>query len=250
MFTKTEGIVIRTSDYGETNKVVTLFTRDLGKIAVMARGAKKPKSRLASLTQLFTYGSFLVQKGSGMGSMQQGELIQSFRSLREDIFKTAYAAYIVELTDKLTEDKQPNPFLFELLYQTLIYMHEGIDLDILMYIYEVKMFEVAGIPPYLNGCANCGRTEGTFAFSVREGGLLCNQCFNVDPYRMQVSQPALKLLRLFFYFDIKKLGTVSVKQQTKDELKKMITAYNEAHSGVFLKSRRFLEQLSHFENES
>lgn len=250
MFVKSEGIILRTSDYGETNKVVTMLTRDLGKIAVMARGAKKPKSRLASITQPFTYGSYLVQKGTGMGALQQGELIQSFRSIREDIFKTAYAAYIAELTDKLTEDKQPNPFLFEMLYQTFMYMHEGIDLDILQYIYEVKMTRVAGIPPRLDGCVNCANTEGIFAFSIREGGFLCNRCKHIDPYRIQASPAALKLLRLFYYFDLSKLGNVAVKQETKEELKAIIQAYYEAYSGVFLKSRRFLEQLSHFENES
>ena len=127
MLQKCEGIVIRSTDYGETNKVVTLYTREWGKIGVMARGAKKPNSRLSAITQLFTHGYFLVQKGTGIGSLQQGEMITSMRSIREDIFLTAYASYIVELTDKSTEDKKPNPFLFELLYQTLNYLNEGYD---------------------------------------------------------------------------------------------------------------------------
>ncbi len=62
MFEKCEGIVIRTIDYGETNKIVTIFTREWGKVAAMARGAKKPSSRLSSVTQIFTYGVYLVQK--------------------------------------------------------------------------------------------------------------------------------------------------------------------------------------------
>ena len=63
MFQKCEGIVLRTTDYGETNKIITLFTREWGKIGVMAKGAKKPKSRLAAITQPLTYGYYLVQKG-------------------------------------------------------------------------------------------------------------------------------------------------------------------------------------------
>ncbi len=65
MLQKCEGIVLRTTDYGETNKIVTLYTREWGKIGVMARGAKKPKSRLSAITQPFTYGYFLMQKGNG-----------------------------------------------------------------------------------------------------------------------------------------------------------------------------------------
>ena len=70
---KCEGIVISTTDYGETNKIVTIFTREWGKIGVMASGAKKPKSRLSAITQLFTYGYFLILSAIGLGSVQQGE---------------------------------------------------------------------------------------------------------------------------------------------------------------------------------
>src|ERR1700730_15760005 len=106
MLQKCEGIVIRATDYGETNKVITLYTREWGKFGVMARGAKKPNSRLSAVTQLFTHGYFLVQKGSGLGSLQQGEMITSMRAIREDIFLTAYSSYIVELTDKSTDDRK------------------------------------------------------------------------------------------------------------------------------------------------
>jgi len=112
MLQKCEGIVIRTTDYGETNKIITIFTREWGKIGVMARGAKKPNSRLSSVTQLFTHGYFLVQRGSGLGSLQQGEIATSLRSIGEDIFLTAYASYIVELTDKCTDEKKTKPFSF------------------------------------------------------------------------------------------------------------------------------------------
>lgn len=86
MLQKCEGIILRTTDYGETNKIVTILTREWGKYGVMANGAKKPKSRLSAITQPFTYGYFLVQRGSGMGSLQQGEIISSLRSLKRIFF--------------------------------------------------------------------------------------------------------------------------------------------------------------------
>ena len=67
MLNKWEGIVFRTIPYGESNKIVTLFTREAGKVTAMARGAKKPRSKLAAVTQPFTHGSFLIRKGRGMG---------------------------------------------------------------------------------------------------------------------------------------------------------------------------------------
>lgn len=248
MLQKCEGIVIRTTDYSETNKIVTLFTREWGKVGVMARGAKKPSSRLSSVTQLFTYGYFLVQTGSGLGSLQQGEMISSMKSIGGDIFLTAYASYIVELTDKCTDEKKPNPFHFELLYQTLNYLNEGYDPDILMNIYEMKMLNVLGLYPVLNQCSVCGSTDGNFSFSLREGGFLCHRCLDRDPYHFKISQATVKLLRLFYYIDLSRLGNISVKEETKAELKKIISAYYDEYSGLYLKTKKFLNSMDQFRN--
>ncbi|MFK9091422.1 DNA repair protein RecO [Bacillus salipaludis] len=248
MLQKCEGIVIRTTDYGETNKIVTLFTREWGKVGVMARGAKKPNSRLSSITQLFTHGYYLVQRGTGLGSLQQGEIATSLRSIGEDIFLTAYASYIVELTDKCTEEKKPNPYHFELLYQTLNYMNEGYDPDILMNIYEMKMLNVMGLYPILNQCSVCGLTDGHFSFSIREGGFICHRCLPKDPYHFKLSPASVKLLRLFYYFDLSRLGNITVKNETKEELKKIITAYYEEYSGLHLKTKKFLNSMDQFRN--
>jgi DNA repair protein RecO (recombination protein O) len=249
MLQKCEGIVIRTTDYSETNKIVTIYTREWGKVGVMARGAKKPNSRLAAVTQLFSYGYFLIQKGSGLGSLQQGEMISSMRTIREDIIYTAYASYVLELTDKCTEEKKPNPYLFELLMQTLNYMNEEYDLDILVQIYQMKMLNSLGLYPILNKCSVCGETDGHFSFSIRENGFICHRCLEKDPYHFKISAATLKLLRIFYYLDLSRLGDISVKTETKKELKKVIDAYYEEYSGLHLKSKRFLDQMEQFQNK-
>ncbi|UII54911.1 DNA repair protein RecO [Cytobacillus spongiae] len=249
MLQKCEGIVIRTIDYGETNKVVTLYTREFGKIGVMARGAKKPNSRLSAVTQLFTYGYFLFQKSSGLGSLQQGDIISSWRSIREDIFITAYSSYVVDLTDKVTDDRKPNPFLFELLYQTLNFMNEGYEPQIISHIYEMKMLNPLGLYPVLNQCAACGSADGTFSFSIREGGFICHRCLDKDPYHLKISPATVKLLRLFYYLDLSRLGEISVKDQTKAELNKVISTYYDEYSGLNLKTKKFLNQMNALNNK-
>ncbi|WP_080845008.1 DNA repair protein RecO [Cytobacillus gottheilii] len=247
MLEKCEGIVIRTANYGESNKIVTLYTREWGKVGMMARGAKKPNSRLSAVTQPFTYGYFLMQRGSGLGTMQQGEMISSMRSIKEDIFLTAYAAYIVELLDRSVEDRKPNPFLFELLFQSLNLINEGYDPDIIVNIFEMKMLNTLGLYPVLNQCAVCGSADGHFSFSIREGGLICHRCLEKDPYHYKLSPAAVRLLRVFYYFDLSRLGDISVKEETKAELKKIITAYYDENSGLNLKSKKFLNQMEKFD---
>ncbi|OIJ16138.1 DNA repair protein RecO [Anaerobacillus arseniciselenatis] len=243
MLQKVEGIVIRTTDYGESNKILTLYTRELGKIGVMARGAKRPKSRLSSISQLFTHGQYVFQKTSGLGVLNQGEIISSFRDLRADIFLTAYSAYIVELLDKLTEQNEKNPYLFEFLYQTFHFIDEGYDYEILTRIFEIKMLRVAGVGLHVDGCTHCGANEGEFSFSVKEGGFLCHCCLHVDNKTLKISAATAKLLRLFYYFELNRLGSISVKQETKIQLKQIVEEYYDEYSGLHLKSKRFLNQL-------
>ncbi|MBS4209078.1 DNA repair protein RecO [Bacillus sp. FJAT-50079] len=249
MLQKYEGIVIRTTDYGESNKIVVIYSREAGKIAGMARGAKKPSSRLASVSQPFTYGYYLIQSGRGLGTLQQAEMVASLRSIREDIFKTAYAAYIVDLLDKGTNEKESNPFLFELLSQTLHYINEGYDPDIVTHIFEMKMLSVFGLYPEMKACVLCGSTEAQFGFSIRENGLICHRCFERDRHFLPLSQHAIKLLRLFYFFDIQRLGSISVKPETKQELKHAIDLYYDEYSGLHLKTKRFLDQMDRLKDK-
>ncbi|UFJ43144.1 DNA repair protein RecO [Brevibacillus humidisoli] len=245
MLVKWEGIVIRTTDYGESNKVVTLYTREHGKIGVMARGAKKPKSRLAAVSQLFTHGFFLCKTGpgTGMADLSQGDILESYRELRQDLTRTAYAAYMAELTDRLSVEREANPFVFHLLALTLRFLDEGKDPEILCRIFESKMLMVAGIRPHLHNCTRCSREQEPYAFSVTQGGLLCPSCLTSDPYAITVAPAAWKLLRLFQLFDLERLGEIEVKPATRSQLKHVLHRFMDEHLDLRLKSRSFLDQL-------
>ncbi len=242
---KVEGIVLRTVDYGESHIIVHLLTKEAGRMAFMARGAKKPKSQLASSAQLFIHGTYLYKGSGGKGikTLIQAEVEQSFRSIRSDILKTAYATYMMELMEKLIDENSSNPALFRLLHEMLLRMEEGKDPEVLVRMFDLKMTDVAGIRPELDACTSCGRTEGTFHFSVSGAGFLCDQCFHKDPYRLRISKKTVQLLRTLYYVDLRRLGSIELKQETKQELKWVLESYYDTYSGVFLKSKRFLEQM-------
>src|SRR5699024_5699267 len=101
MLQKTVGIVLRTQDYGETHKLVTIFTKDLGKITTISLGANKPRSRLSAVSQLFIEAEFLLYIPKGLATLRQGDIISSYRHILEDILRTSYASYMIELTEKL-----------------------------------------------------------------------------------------------------------------------------------------------------
>ncbi len=209
----------------------------------MARGAKKPASRLAAITQPFTHGSFLIQQGRGMGTMQQGEQLESYRHIREDIEATAYASFIVELIDRAVEEGTSQPAIFNLLQQALHAIAEHYDPEAIALFVEWKMLPVTGIYPTLHQCANCGATDGEFAFSFQQIGFLCHRCFNVDPYIIRLTPPQVKLIRTFYNVPIEQVGKLTLKKETKSFMKKIVRTIYEEQTGIRLKSRLFLDQL-------
>ncbi|MDW0108976.1 DNA repair protein RecO [Sporosarcina aquimarina] len=248
MMNKWEGIVLRTMPYGETNKIVTILTKEAGKLTAMARGAKKPASRLSSITQVFLYGSFLLRTGKGMGTLEQGEPINSMRHIREDLEATSYSSYIVELIDKLTEDGERSTGIFDLLHDALHAINEGYDPEAISLFVEWKMLRVAGIHPILHQCASCGAVEGEFAFSFQEIGFLCHRCFHTDPYLVRISPSQLKLIRTFANVPITQVGTLNLKKPTKQFMKKIVRQIYDEQVGLRLKSLLFLDQLDRTPN--
>ncbi|MFC4076725.1 DNA repair protein RecO [Salinithrix halophila] len=243
MLVKTEGVVLRTRDYGESNKIVVLFTRERGKLPAMARGAKKPKSRLGAATQPFTWGQFLYFAGSGMATLSQADIIKSHYPLRSDLFLTAYAAYLAELLDKMTEEKEPSPVLYDLFLSTLNHLEEGVDPDILCRIFELKVLETAGYRPRLNGCLFCSGVKGPLAFSITLGGILCHDCASRDPKAIPLSPASARILSQLQRITPDRLGQVQIKEETKSQLEQVIRRFLEEYTELKLKSRAFLDRL-------
>jgi DNA repair protein RecO (recombination protein O) len=245
MMLKTEGIVIRTKTYGEGNLILTVLTKELGKLGIMARGAKKTKSRLSSISQLFTHGHYLIMQSSprSMGTLSQGEVVQSFRHIRGSLDKTAYASYFAELIDKSFEDKEASQGLFDMTLAFFQYIEEDKDPEILARLFEIKICMLSGYRPVLDMCTSCGTMDELAFFSIKEGGLLCHTCQAKERDKVLLSAPAARLLTLFFQLDYRRVGQINVKQETKDELKKILWLFMDYHTPLRIKSRGFLEQL-------
>jgi DNA repair protein RecO (recombination protein O) len=242
MLYRVEGIVIRSTDYGEGNKIITLLTPSYGKQGVVVRGAKKAKSRYGALAQLFTYGEFSYYKSGSLGTLNSGEIIEPFRELREGLEGPAYAAYAAELTDRAINDDEAAAYLFHQLKACQTALAEGKDPQIVLRVYEMKVIGAAGYAPVLDECANCGSVERPFRFSAFAGGALCANCRHKDPGALELEESVWKLLRLFADLDLRRLGSVTVKDSSKRQLQLVLRRWIDTHLGLNLKSRNFLDQ--------
>ncbi len=247
MLGKTEGIVLRTSDYGEGNKILSVYTKEMGKVGMMAQGARKTKSRFAAVSQPFTHAFFLFHIGSGLASLNQADLIQTFPKIRGDLHRTAYASYILELTDRMSEERQKNGGLYQLLLNSLNQLEDEKDSEMICRIYELKLLSMHGYKPILDTCASCGKGQSPWFFSIREGGLLCESCRRKDPHAMLLLDGVARILSIVQNLDVSQLGKITVKRETKQQLQKIMYLFMDEYTGIRLKTRTFIDQLEKME---
>lgn len=247
MLEKVDGVIIKTKDYSETHKIITIFSKKIGKISALARGAKKPRSQLSALTQPFIYGQFFLYLSKGLSTIQQGEILDSYRPIREDIIKTTYAAYIAELTDKLLDNQVPEYYLYDQFIQTLNWISEKELPEIPTMMYELKLYKKAGFAPVVDRCVNCGQNQLPYSFSIKEGGYLCTQCQKkLDHNAIRLSNAISKLLYVFLNVELERVGNVSIKDENLTLLRNLLNDYYDQFGGFYLKSRKVLNQLDMF----
>lgn len=201
---RVEAVVLRHSDWGEADRLLTLFTLELGKVRALAKGARKPRSRKAGHLEPFTRANLLLARGRDILLVTQADTVAAYSALREDLMLTTYAAYVVELLDRFTYEEGENRALYRLLADTLRRLDENAPADLVARYYEMRLLDLVGFRPQLFHCANCSaeiQAEDQF-FSAEAGGALCPKCGRAPGAAMAaaarpVSLEALKYMRHF-----------------------------------------------------
>ena len=193
-------IVLRHRDWGEADRLVTLFTREQGKMRAVAKGARKVTSRKAGHLEPFTHVKLQLARGRSLFIVTQADTIDAHIPLRETLEMTGTASYVVELLDRFVyEEEGANPTLFRLLVDTLKRLSTGEGIWLVVRYYEMRLLDFLGFRPQLFECANCARkieAEGQF-FSFSAGGVICPRCGRGLPNLTVISVDALKYLRHF-----------------------------------------------------
>ena len=199
---RTEAIILRHADLGEADRLLTIFTPARGKLRVVAKGARKPASRKGGHVELFTRSTLLVARARNLDIVSQAETVEAYRALREDLLRSTYAHYIVELLDRFTSDEQESAELYDLLADTLSRLCDAEDPALLARFYELRLLTLAGYQPRLFDCARCGQTlreieseSPPYGFDCGRGGVLCDECAPQSREALPLSLAALKVLR-------------------------------------------------------
>ena len=194
---RVEAVVLRHSDWGEADRMLGLFTRELGKVRAVAKGARKPRSRKAGHLEPFTRVSLLLARGRDTLIVTQAEAVNSHLRLREDLVRVGYAAYVVELLDRFTYEEGENTALYRLLVETLQRLDDEPQSAFCVRYYEMRLLDLVGFRPHLQQCMRCEadiQPEDQF-FSAELGGVLCARCGLQVSGSRPVSVGALRVLR-------------------------------------------------------
>jgi DNA repair protein RecO (recombination protein O) len=197
---RVNAVVLRHSDFGEADRMLTLYTLQLGKARAIAKGARKMASRKAGHIEPFTHVKLQLAKGHDMLIVTQAETINAYLPLRDDLILTSQASYLVELLDRFTYvDETENSSIFRLLTDSLSRLASNHDAWLTIRYYEIRLLDHLGFRPQLFECANCGREikpEDQF-FSFSAGGVICPRCGQGLPNLKPISVETLKYLRHF-----------------------------------------------------
>ncbi len=247
----TQAILLRRIDHSDFDIIITFFTRDRGKIPVIAKAAKKSVKRFSGILELFSVLHIVYTTGrnKGLPVLQEADIEKPFAGIRTDIKKTAYASYWAELIYLWAEEGKQLSDLYYLLYHVL----EGLDLnripdEELSVFFQVRFLAKAGLSPYLSGCGSCGKdmdrlNQALFMFDLAKGSLVCEKCFSNHSGGIRLSKGTVKQLIWAGSGDLKKAGRARFSKTALKESQGLLEAFIPYHLGREPKSLIFLRSI-------
>lgn len=224
---KSEAIVLKEVRYKDNSKILTIYTKEYGKIAVMASGAYRAKSQLIATTQVFSYSEYHLNKGRGILYLNQADLINSFYSIRERMERVTYGYYMLELVEKSLPEEQGNEKIFLLLEKGLRVLSK-LNKNFLQFIiaYELKFISFLGYKPNIERCVSCNSIKSrNIKFSISQGGIICSNCYNTDPFAIYLNDEIYETMNKLLYIPLERTDEIISSKDSIDKLHEIIVKY-------------------------
>lgn len=241
-------LVLRTRDLGEADRLLTLLSLERGKIAALAKGARRPRSKLAAL-QLFSLATLQLASGKSLEIVTQAIVRRPFFAIREEVARFAYACYFAELVDLLTEPGESNPELFELTNSAFYLLDAGFDPELTGRAFEIQLLDLSGYGPELEHCVACGKSPGAepMGFSPSLGGIVCAGCVAGRPglllIRGESRRGLLALRGLHRLTGLAEAG-LSFSPAARAEMERLLRTQTAYHLNREINSLRLLDRLT------
>jgi DNA repair protein RecO (recombination protein O) len=223
---QTLAIVIRTADYKENDRMITLLTKDFGKMSASARGSRKPTSKLFAAASLFCCGEYMFYEKDGRYGVKSCEIRRTFFNMQNDYDAYAAACFIADAVDKMAQEDDVSPGLFTLTVNALFALDTGISPGTALSYFVQRLLYIEGVYPNLKSCVFCGRRENLTRFSAEHGGAVCSACAPMHG-GSSLDDDILTALSCMARTSPGDIGTVDIAADTQEKLKKALVSYLE-----------------------
>lgn len=224
---KGEGIVLRHTPIGEADIVLSIYTPQWGKVRAVAKGVRRPQSKLAGHVEPLTRLSLLLAQGRNLDVLAQGETLEAFPAIRNDLDTLARALYAVELVDRFSPEASPVLGVYQLLLSLLRALQRPEGADTLLRFFELHLLEHLGYRPELHHCIECRgklpRAINHFVPSL--GGTVCPSCTPKQAYLYPVSVNAVKVLRFLQETQLEAVRSLQVSGSLANEVEGVLERY-------------------------
>ena len=228
-------IVIKETFSGDSDKYIIIFAKDIGKVSVFAKGARKLKSKFLAGTALFTYGDFIVKESRGKYYLDSVDIIENFYGLRNDIFTLAYGTYFLEIIDKSVPNGISENLLLLLLLKSLQKLVKTENKELISSTFVLKLISFLGFFPSLKNCVYCGKQDTKY---ICAEGLLCEKCLKKEVPFVKISSPTIEAM---IYIEMTSIDSVFNYNLTSKYLKEL------GRIGYFLVYTNFGKEIKSYE---
>lgn len=224
---QTEAIVIKKTRLKEADRILTLYTPGLGKIQAVAKGVRRPRSKLSGHLELITHSLVSLARGRNLDTITGSQTINSFLPLKSDLWLTSCALYAAELVNQFTAEHAKDEAVFRLLLETMQRLCGEDNKELTLRYFELHLLNEAGYRPQLQECVTCRRQIEPVInyFRAGGGGMLCPDCGPEYPSGYPVSVNAQKVLRLFQNSDFSVVGRLKIGAELSREIEALLGGY-------------------------
>lgn len=241
---RTRGIVLRHVPIGEADRIVTIFTPELGKIRAVARGVRRTRSKLSGHLEPLTYVAASLAHGRTLDVISEAQTVRSFRGLREDLALMSKSVYLAELADAFLAEREAGRDMFGLLFDCLAALESAAEPSRLLPWFEVRMLGLSGFGPELHECVECRLTlePGDYVYSGDLGGVVCDGCRAASGGQvLPLSLGANKVLRYYAGRDLGEALDLAVPPPISREVSRVLRSYIRHVLERELKSVEFMD---------
>ena len=245
---RAEAIVLKTLDFGEADRILTLLTRHFGKVRVVAKGIRRSTSRLAGHAEPLAHATFQMARGRELDVLTGAETRAAYRTMREDLGRIAAGWYVAELADRFTADHEPSAPVFDLVENALRHLESGHVPALVCRWFDLHLLDRSGFRPELGRCVQCegALPETENVWSPLAGGVICAGCLRAPEYAgVALSVRALKSLRFLLASDFEAAARLRIDESLALELERALRGFLHVVLDRDVHAARFIEQLRH-----